>query len=89
MFGMTILICALIIGLVAHSCTLIREINDKYEATTEKLVELDDQLDVIRTDLDNINDRVSTAIDGTGSVSRKLKSTNNMLTLIGREIYQQ
>ena len=79
MFGMTILICALIIGLGAHSCTLIREINDKYEATTEKLVELDDQLDEIRSDLDHINDRVSTVIDGTGSVSRKLDTTNILL----------
>lgn len=84
-----VLICILIIGLEAYSCSPIREISTKYEATNEKLVELDDQLDGIRSDLDHINDRVSTAIDGTGSVSRKLESTNNILTLIGRKIYQQ
>lgn len=84
-----VLICILIIGLEAYSRSPIREISTKYEATSEKLVELDDQLDGIRSDLDHINDRVSTAIDGTGSVSRKLESTNNILTLIGRKIYQQ
>lgn len=84
-----VLICILIIGLEAYSCSPIREISTKYEATSEKLIELDDQLDGIRSDLDHINDRVSTAIDGTGSVSRKLESTNNILTLIGRKIYQQ
>ena len=96
MLGIAIVICALIIGLAAHSYSLINDLNDKYTKTTETIIELDEMLKGMRADLDHINNRISSSIDGTGAIGRKidkisteLKSTNNILTIVGRKVYQE
>ena len=96
MIGMTVLICVLLIGLGAYSCSLISDLNDKYTQTTEKLMELDEILKDMHADLEHVNDRISSSIDGTGAISRNIKllndkveTTNNILTIVGRKVYQE